>query len=392
MKKTVLSFTLLLLCVGVFGQTIPNNDFENWETNSDGFEVPVNWGTSNENIYGAEFNTVSPVDTDVYSETYAAKATNVTQNLIGMGDVTLPGIITLGEFVLDLVAAEGSIEGGLPFTDRPYYLKGYFKSAPATGDSTMIAIGLSKWNDTTEERDTIGWGIMYSVDTVDTWTEFEIPIDWTSTENPDSMNIVISPSNLMGNDVFIEGSSVTVDSVWLDYTEPEENNILAVESLAGITVDYGTVFGDIPFPDSVEVTLSNASTENLEVNWMEGSYDGNTQGTYSINGELILTPGILNPNSLMAEVDVTVDEQSAITENVHQKINIYPNPASNLVNIESQHLMKEVTLLDITGRKLITKQVDAKASNINVGSIPEGYYMLHVTTTENDYTVKLIVN
>ncbi|MFO7790319.1 MAG: T9SS type A sorting domain-containing protein, partial [Bacteroidales bacterium] len=101
--------------------------------------------------------------------------------------------------------------------------------------------------------------------------------------------------------------------------------------------------------------------------------------------------GIANPDNLMAEVNVIVDEPSAITDNTYKNVKIFPNPASNLVNVESQHIIKEIMLIDITGKTLKTKQVNKKSSKINVGSLPEGYYMLNVMTNENNYTLKLIV-
>ncbi|MGM0650539.1 MAG: T9SS type A sorting domain-containing protein, partial [Bacteroidota bacterium] len=132
--------------------------------------------------------------------------------------------------------------------------------------------------------------------------------------------------------------------------------------------------------------------DSLGVNWLEGSYDGNTQGTYPIEGELILISGIANPDDLMAEVNVIVDEPSSITDNSHKNVKIFPTPASNLVNVEAQHMIKDIMLIDITGRTLMTKNINSKSSKINVSSLPDGYYMLNITTNKDNYTVKLIVN
>ncbi len=398
MKNLLLTLGFVILCVGIMSAqtTIPNNDYENWEPNADfpDFNDPVDWGTSNYVIdlvlSEVEFNTVTQVGTDVYSGDYAAKATNVTQDVMG-SPTTLPGILTLGEFVIDVANSSGSIEGGLPFTDRPYYLKGYFKSAPQPGDSAMIAIGISKWNETTDERDTIGWGVMYSSDVVDTWTEFEIPIEWTSTENPDSLNIVISASNLIENDVFIEGSSITVDSVWLDYTEPEGLYITSVETLDDIIVDYGTAFGDITLPDSLGVTLNDASTDTLAVTWNEGSYDGNTAGTYTIYGDITLEAGITNPGNLQGEVNVTVDEEVGISVKETTDIQVYPNPASSVIHVESGKTITNIQLVDITGRLITQKQINAKSSHINVNTLSEGYYLLNIDTNNKRSTVKIII-
>jgi hypothetical protein len=89
-----------------------------------------------------------------------------------------------------------------------------------------------------------------------------------------------------------------VDSISLIYGEPGELQIVAVESLTDITVDYGTAFGGITLPDSLGVTLDDTSTDTLAVTWNQGSYDGNTAGTYPIHGDLTLEAGIINPGGL----------------------------------------------------------------------------------------------
>jgi hypothetical protein len=46
-----------------------------------------------------------------------------------------------------------------------------------------VGYGFSKWNPVTNKRDTVALGVKYFYNTASNWTEFEIPIDWTSPEN-----------------------------------------------------------------------------------------------------------------------------------------------------------------------------------------------------------------
>ncbi len=473
MTKKIAFFTILAsLCLGGFTQDIPNNDFENWTGNN-----PDEWDTSNKEIMGTQFTAVEPLDTDVYSGDFAAGLTTVTENITYYGEFPLAGVITLGDIIIDEIQMSATIEGGIPFTDRPDLLKGYYKTSPGVNDSASIMIGLSKWNTSTLERDTIGEGYIYFTEEVNTWTEFEVPIEWTSTEDPDSMNIIVSSSCLIDINTFVEGSFIAVDSLWLEDIPDVE--IIAVESLDPDTVPYGTDFADLPLPATVEVTLENFDTEILDVTWLEGSYDGNTTGVYAMEGDLELVPGIINPNSLLAEKDIVVDEEKIVTEvetldpdtvpfgtdfadlplpatvevtfdgseteildvnwyegnydgntanaytmygdlvlttgitnpddlmaekniivdeetgimvNSSNNIDVYPNPANTYVNIDAAHNITACVLYDITGRTLKTKKLHTKRARFNVKGLPEGYYLLNIKTTEKEQTLKLIVN
>jgi hypothetical protein len=309
MKRILLIVALAIIAFGLNAQLIPNADFENWTEN-----IPDQWDTSNENIMGfVQFTNVTPETGDVANGTTAAKVTNTTESIVMVGNVTLPGILTLGDFILDVEAQTGTIEGGIPFPHSPTSLKGWFKSAPVGGDSPMIGVGLSKWNETTEQRDTIGYGQMYFDQTVNTWTEFTIEIEWTSTEVPDTMNIIIASTDLLeGGGVFVDGSTIWVDNLSFEYETVEDLAITAVGEFNPLTVSYGTVFEELDLPVSVEVTLEDESTTQLDLTWLEGDYpiNGDVAGSYTLTGNLNLETGIINPDELTAEITVTIEEET----------------------------------------------------------------------------------
>ncbi len=90
--------------------------------------------------------------------------------------------------------------------------------------------------------------------------------------------------------------------------------VVSVASIADITVDYGTAFGDLNLPPTVEVTLDDDSVIDLAVAWSSGSpaYNGNVAGTYPIVGTLILIEGVANTAGITAAVNVIVEEEQEI--------------------------------------------------------------------------------
>ncbi|HPD24843.1 MAG TPA: PCMD domain-containing protein, partial [Bacteroidales bacterium] len=294
MKRFYIILLLLLFYFFAYSQQVPNGDFELWTGNT-----PDQWDTSNESVMGTNFSTVTK-ESVAFSGSYAAKVKNDTKYIFPVGNVTMPGILTLGDFVLDIVNQTGNIVGGKPFPYRPYSLKGYYKSTPLGGNTPMIGIGLSKWNYQTNTRDTIGFSVMYFPNTVNNWTEFEIIINWTSNEVPDSMNIIIAAADLVSGETFATNSAIFVDNLYFEY--PQSQEIISVGDFNPIYVSYGTLFSQLPLPEQAWVTLDDNSNELLNVVWNQGPYpsNGDIPGEYILEGDLELVSGILNPNNLKA--------------------------------------------------------------------------------------------
>ena len=74
--------------------------------------------------------------------------------------------------------------------------------------------GLTKWNNGT--RDTIGFGAISVSASLNSWTYFEIPLQYLRTETPDTMNILILNSNPLDN-VDHTGSVMWIDNLSFNY-------------------------------------------------------------------------------------------------------------------------------------------------------------------------------
>jgi uncharacterized protein YjdB len=90
--------------------------------------------------------------------------------------------------------------------------------------------------------------------------------------------------------------------------QPMVKNINTVVSSPDINVDYGTLYTDTGLPTTIQVTLDDNSTQDLPIVWSQGSYDGNTAGTYIVTGMITLPSdeSITNTNNLIASVNIIV--------------------------------------------------------------------------------------
>jgi len=233
--KTFFTIVLLVFAMNaIHAQTnLPNGDFEHW------YNVVVNAqlnyddiGTGPTDNWMGTLNSLAAVpptaggpgpvtifkSTDKYAGTYAAKAVSANFPL-GPITIFIPGMI--GTAVMDMQGVRALL--GKPCPDcKPVRFKGYYKFEPVNGDSCAAVILLSKWNSTAKKRDTIGFGKMVQHNAVGTYTQFDIPVNYTGTGVVDSMTLLVVASagfnviNFEGS-VGQPGNTMYVDELMLEY-------------------------------------------------------------------------------------------------------------------------------------------------------------------------------
>ncbi|MCF8308639.1 MAG: PCMD domain-containing protein [Bacteroidales bacterium] len=189
-------------------EDIPNNNFEEW---SDG--EPVDWNTLDQEIVGTEFDMVTQENENAYEGDVSVRMETIAQEVFPLGEILMPGFITLGEIEADPITQEGEVYGGVPYTGNPQSMSGYYKYDPAEGDSTAVGVVLYKW--TGETRDTLGAGGFEIYEEETEWTEFEAVVEYTIWETPDTMNIIAS-STAIEDDTPI-GSVLHLDELTFNY-------------------------------------------------------------------------------------------------------------------------------------------------------------------------------
>ena len=260
MKKIFALIMISGCAVAVFPQRatiIPNAGFENWIDFGD-YDNPQFWDTPNQElswipIFGT---TVVTKSTDHNTGLYSARLESKDVTLVG----EIPGFMTLGNLTIDIANFSYSITGGVPVTDVPTHLKGFYKFLPKGGDSCAIGIGLSRWTGTA--RDSVGIGTFSTKDTVPDWTPFSAWINYDSAATPDSMIIMAFSS---AQEDLTPGTVLYVDDLWLDYTVGinESDPAAGIEVYNDRETDRLMVFTDFPASQSVVVNLYGMSGKRV---------------------------------------------------------------------------------------------------------------------------------
>ncbi|NLA25136.1 MAG: T9SS type A sorting domain-containing protein, partial [Bacteroidales bacterium] len=83
-------------------------------------------------------------------------------------------------------------------------------------------------------------------------------------------------------------------------------------------------------------------------------------------------------NIIIVDTEVSNPEIASNPE-----ISIYPNPASEYLNIElNQYLSDEVQIYDISGKLLISKAINSNHTQINIADLEQGMYILNVLKSD----------
>jgi hypothetical protein len=244
----VLSFLVL---IRLQGQTaVPNGDFENW-TSFGSYQNPTGWDTPNQSIsIGLPFGTqVVTRSTDHESGSFSAR---LETKHLSFPYLNVPGIITNGILTIDIFAQTVSVSGGVPINDVPTHLKGFYKFQPNGGDSCVIGIALTRWNNST--RESVGDGIFSAHVAVNVWTPFYAWIDYLLQDKPDTFNVSAISS---ADSVATAGTVLYIDNLSLDYTTGinREDPASGIEIYQDREERQILVYFDFEKPEATEIQL-----------------------------------------------------------------------------------------------------------------------------------------
>jgi Putative carbohydrate metabolism domain/Secretion system C-terminal sorting domain len=249
MKTLVLLAACITLAVfSSFAQQMPNGSFENW-----GSGEPNSWNTSNTNILGLDFTTVTKELSNPQNGSASAKLTVVTKSIPFVGTFTMQGALTLGTLNIDIFAQTATLSGGYPFNGMPQKLTGFFKYQPVNNDTCVLGWGLTKWNNGV--MDTIGYAAIDTMGTFNNWTYFEIPLEYLIWEAPDTMNIIFVNSNPL------DGIDHTGTKMWVDNLSFEYGTV----AIEGVTFAKGISIYAEPFARQLIFSSTFEKTEHLDI-------------------------------------------------------------------------------------------------------------------------------
>ena len=215
MKTIVLSIFILMSAFSI-AQITTNLGLDSWVSVS-GYEEPANgWSTLNAL---SDLAPLAPVTvtktTDKYSGTYAAK---LETKKIPLVNTLIGGLLATGFF--DNNASPGqNLKLGRPYTSSPKYFRGYYKYTSVSSDSADFFCAVTKWNSSSNRRDTLGVASYREYSTVPSYTQFSFKMNYTdSISTPDTIIMLFSSSGGAQNFQGQVGSTLYVDEINLANT------------------------------------------------------------------------------------------------------------------------------------------------------------------------------
>ena len=225
MKKTVLLAGALLLCSSALyaQKQIENSSFDQWEKKGTVWYVQ-HWDTANKGTSTLGKNVTEPEEDFVAVKGPGKKAARLKSQFIGVLGIGkfASACLYTGHFVKVVGTSGSQMSFGIPFSDRPQSLHGYYCYRPGkidyadkghkdllgTGDHGVIEVFVTTWKepfliDNTKKSDPgpqspglIGYGVLDLSKYNNGYVEFDIPINYTSDATPTYIAIMSSSSRM----------------------------------------------------------------------------------------------------------------------------------------------------------------------------------------------------
>ena len=197
-------------------------------------------------------------------------------------------------------------------------------------------------------------------------------------------------------DIFPAPAEFTVDATAitaLDYIEnngPSASQSFEVsgDNLDGTDViitaptDFEVSLDDTTFTSTVTLTAFDGTATDVYVRLATGLALNTYTGDVEIDGGGITTPITIN-------VSGEVTKDLSIKENNIEGLNIFPNPANDVLNITSNSAAnKNVQLFDLTGKKVLDVTT---VSQVNVSTLKAGIYVAKINEAGKTATRKVVI-
>lgn len=83
---------------------------------------------------------------------------------------------------------------------------------------------------------------------------------------------------------------------------------------------------------------------------------------------------------------------NSLSEKEENDIEIYPNPASDKINVNSDQPLQSVAMIDISGRTVLVRSLNFnKSCSLELAELPKGYYVLKLTTSSGNQVSRKVI-
>jgi hypothetical protein len=234
---------------------------------------------------------------------------------------------------------------------------------------------------------------------------------------------------LMNNTLNREITSIDIDTnfilydteqyTYMEYYFNEPVNVNGLFYIVEDVTETSTiiprmVFSECSFPYSSLVRTSEDTTNAPWMQWSEHPYNQYLEDGNSFSNSRYLYDDWFNlshalespiPNTcqmymfpIFAETDTTLgdgvypDTNVCLYDvNVDRYSNVYPNPAKNIVTVQSSFKVKEIEIHNALGQVVLRKQGNQNIETIDVSNLQSGAYIVRIKTQRGFANKKILI-
>jgi len=147
-------------------------------------------------------------------------------------------------------------------------------------------------------------------------------------------------------------------------------------------------FGTEPVPSEMNDIIIDLGTIN-NANYLQQTshFTVPATGIYFIGWHAYSNAG----SFYIALDDIALDISQGISSVDADQISLYPNPASDLLYIQTRNPVLSVTFYNAMGQQVLELPVNADNNQVDVSSLPNGLYMLKVICDQSTYSTQVII-
>lgn len=131
--------------------------------------------------------------------------------------------------------------------------------------------------------------------------------------------------------------------------------------------------------------------DNVQFHTGVGAAGDSVSVTVNKNTDIHLTT--TSPQNCTANNWVTITYTVGIDEAENTQVNLYPNPASRYLNVESAEGIREVTIYNSVGQQALMQSVNNSHATLDLNNLATGTYTMRIVLQNGEQTTrKFIVN
>lgn len=388
-------FILAISLVG-FSSKAQNFNFENWTTSIVNPDSLHGWSSTNHAV-----NNITTLITTLMQSSDnngGAFSAHIQTVPFGFAGAPIVGIMVNGKAQLGFNASITShlSGGGVAFSLRPTELNGYYKLVGSYNG--LVKVILSKYNTSSSQRDTIAEGTRSLSSGTGSFTAFNVPLSYSSSNYPDTATIIIYASdpsvvpalNASFSSLYLDDFSYTVppnikDAGVSKLTSPDSSAVINDSvPVYGWLKNYGNVDlynFDVAYTVNGQNKVSKTFTDTLYVNdsilfsFKEPYWKPTSAGNYKF---CMFTENLVGDINLFNDTScVNISSSLVEFENPIPIITIYPNPTRSILNLGNLPLNKTVVRIDnMSGQAIFNEYIIG--NQVNLSDLPSGVYFLSV--------------